>query len=278
MCKSYLPTCSFDKYKVFVRPQFLNTIHVDIPEEVWERGRRTGNTPLLEFPFTVPAIRALTKMPELEFHPRVTFLVGENGSGKSTLLEAIADLRQLDQGGGTKHWRLDPRNFSKLRPYLKQIRTAHPKQEFFLRAENFYNLAQGIEEHRTMEGGLFKTKVDRVYGQTPFPLQSHGEGFLALQRNTFTGHGLYLFDEPEAAFSVQSQFAVLRFIKELVDLNSQFIIATHSPIILSYPDAWIYRLSEEGIQRIEYEQSDPYVMTQAFLREPKRMLAHVYAD
>jgi predicted ATPase len=221
-----------------------------------------------EYPFTVPAIRALAELGRIEFHPRMTFFIGENGTGKSTLLEAIADLRKLDKEGGSKNFRWDRENFAELRPYLSQSRCVYPAEEYFLRAESFYNVSQKIDE----------LEVKHAYGGRSLLERSHGEGFMALLAHRLEGKGLYLFDEPEAALSVQSQFTALGFIKRLINRRSQFIIATHSPILLAYPDAWIYRFTGSGIERVSYEESDPYVLTRAFLENPRRMLDQIFGD
>ena len=251
---------------------FLDWISLEIPEEVLEKGRRTGDSPLLEFPFTVPAIRALMAQERLEFHPQVTFFIGENGAGKSTLMEAIADLRRLDKEGITKHFRLAASPFTELRPYLKQSRTAYPEEEYFLRAESFFKVSEVIEEHRK---GDFRELVNKEYGRTPFDQQSHGQGFLTLMRYKFRSKGLYLFDEPESALSAQAQFTAMAFMKRLINRGSQFIIATHSPLLLAFPEAWIYRFTETGIERTTYEESEPYLLTRGFLKNPQRTLERI---
>ena len=240
----------------------------DFDEDDEEDFLRPSGSPLDRFPFNVPAIRALANQGRLEFHPQVTFFVGENGTGKSTLLEAIADIRKLDKEGGSKNFRDNWEPYAELRPYLTQGRSGYPAEEFFLRAESFYNLSHSIDHYQAAH----------AYGGRSLLERSHGEGFLALISNRLEGKGLYLFDEPEAALSVQSQFTAMAFMKRLCSLHSQFIIATHSPILLAYPDAWIYRFTDKGIERITYEESDPYVLTRAFLDNPRRMLKQIFGE
>lgn len=232
------------------------------------RSTADGASPLLDFPFTVPAIRAFAAMERLNFHHQVTFLVGENGSGKSTLLEGLADALRFPEQGGTRNFNRDPGEpFTQLRRYLVLERTGDlPIENYYLRAESFFNLATQIDELMLQPG----------YGGTSLHQRSHGEGFLALLQYRLEGNGLYLMDEPEAALSVQSQFAALGFIRRLVQTGSQFIIATHSPILLAYPDAWIYRLSEDGLERVAYENTEPYFLTRSFLDNPARMLRQIF--
>jgi predicted ATPase len=141
------------------------------------------------------------------------------------------------------------------------------KDGFFLRAESFYNVATQIEE--------LGVPVQYYGGRSPHQ-QSHGEAFLSLATNRFAGDGLYLLDEPEAALSPSRQLAFLRLMHQQVDvLNSQFIIATHSPILMAYPDALIYHFTDDGIAPIEYEQTEHYALTRDFLLNPKQYLTHL---
>jgi predicted ATPase len=201
----------------------------------------------------------------------VTFLVGENGSGKSTLLEAIAVSCGFNAEGGTKNFRFGTRtSHSELHEYLRIAKgIKRPKDGFFLRAESFFNVATEIE--RLDEEGL-GPRVIESYGGKSLHEQSHGESFLALMMNRFGENGLYLLDEPEAALSPQRQLAALARIHDLVIANSQFIIATHSPILMAYPDSFIYACTPEGIERIEYEQTEHYRVMHDFMANPKRML------
>src|SRR6266404_5377801 len=195
------------------------------------------------YPFSLAAVRPLEK---LEFHPAVTFFVGENGSGKSTLLEAIAVSCGFNAEGGTKNFRFGTRtSHSLLHEYIRIAKgIRRPKDGFFLRAESFFNVATEIE--RLDSEGMGARVIDS-YGGTSLHEQSHGESFMALMMNRFGGSGIYLLDEPEAALSPQRQLAALTRIHDLVKADSQFIIATHSPILMAYPDAFIYACSNGGI-------------------------------
>ena len=187
------------------------------------------------YPFDIPAIKNLSS---LYFHPDVTFIVGENGSGKSTLIEAIALGLGFGLEGGPKSIQtITHNNVSPLFEYLKLIRSYKlPKDYFFLRAESFYNVATYMEEFND-------PKYLKGYGGTLHG-RSHGEAFLAVLTEKLKGHGLYIFDEPEAALSPERQMAALVAIDQLVQKRSQLIIATHSPILLAYPNSIIYQLDE----------------------------------
>ena len=221
-------------------------------------------------PFSLPAVRTLDR---LALNPKVTFLVGENGSGKSTLLEAIAVACGLNPEGGSPNFRFSTRgSHSELHRALRVSRgTDRPRTSYFLRAESFYNVASEIERLDEGSGSLLA-----AYGGVSLHEQSHGESFLALLTNRFGPHGLYLLDEPEAALSPQRQLAALVRFHDLVEAGSQLIVATHSPILMAYPDAWIYRLSEGGIERAAYEATEHFRVTRAFLADPARMLRELF--
>ena len=213
-----------------------------------------------DYPYSVPAIRHLT---ELSFDAPVTFFVGENGSGKSALLEGIAVAFGLNPEGGTKHERFTTRSthsslFQSL--VLTKSRDA-PTDSYFLRAESFYNVASAMDPRDADQ-----------YGGRALHAQSHGESFLSLVLHRLRGNGLYLFDEPEAALSRARQLALLAAMHRLVRRNSQFIIATHAPIILGYPGATIYLFGEQKLERIAYPDTEHYQITKAFLERPERML------
>ena len=213
------------------------------------------------YPFSLAAVRPLSR---LEFHPAVTFFVGENGSGKSTLLEAVAVACGFNAEGGSKNFRFGTReSHSELHRFLRVSRgLPRPRDGYFFRAESFFNVASEIE----------KLGVGPSYSEQSLHEQSHGESFLALVLNRFRGHGLYLLDEPEAALSPKRQLAVLTRIHDLVLERSQFIIATHSPILMAYPEAIIYQFSAAGIERIAYEETDHFRVTRNFLVNPRRTL------
>lgn len=213
------------------------------------------------YPFSLPAVRHLGT---LEFDPAVTFIVGENGSGKSTLLEALAIALGFNAEGGSKNFNFSTRaSHSDLHEYLRIGRGVRmPRDGYFLRAESFFNVATEIENR----------SVGRSYGGRPLHEQSHGESFMALLENRFGGKGLYILDEPEAALSPQRQLAALKRIHQLVQDGSQFVIATHSPILMVYPEATIYVCSPEGIRQRAYEDTEHYEVMHEFMSNPRRTL------
>jgi predicted ATPase len=212
------------------------------------------------YAFNLPAIRHLQS---IDLHPKVTFFVGENGSGKSTLLEAIAVAYGLNPEGGSRNMQFGTReSHSKLHQAIR-FRKHHAltPDAWFLRAESLFNVATEIEQ----------LGVLGYYGNRSLHEQSHGEAFMWLVENRF-GQGLYLLDEPEAALSPQRQLAFLVLLHELLRRDSQVVIATHSPILMSYPDALIYSFTERGIAAVAYEDTEHYRVTRAFLESPQRML------
>ena len=221
------------------------------------------------YPFCLPAVRSLDR---LDLHRRVTFFIGENGSGKSTLLEAIAVSLGFNPEGGTKNFRFGTRaSHSNLHEYLRVAKGwRRPKDCFFLRAESFFNVATEIE-NLDAEPSSGPRIIDS-YGSQSLHEQSHGESFLALMTHRFSGRGIYILDEPEAALSPRRQLAVLSRIHDLVVDDSQFIIATHSPILMAYPDARIYQCDAEGVHPVRYEDTEHFRVTRDFVAEPARML------
>lgn len=220
------------------------------------------------YPFCLPAVHGLHS---LEFHPKVTFLIGENGTGKSTILEAIATAYGFNPEGGTKNFNFASRaSHSELYDYIRLVRgVKRPRDGFFLRAESFYNLASNIEE-LDREGASCPSIIDS-YGGRSLHEQSHGESFFAVFMNRFSGKGLYILDEPEAALSPARQMSMLSRMHDLVKRESQFIIATHSPIIMAYPDAIIYELTED-FHQVSYEETEHYQITKSFLNNTLKML------
>ena len=213
------------------------------------------------YPFDLPAVRTLRT---LRLHPAVTFLVGENGSGKSTLLEALAVACGFNAEGGTRNFRFATRpSHSALHEYLRVVRGARrPRDGFFLRAESLFNVATEIE----------RLGVDRSYGERPLHEQSHGESFLALASHRFGADGLFVLDEPEAALSVTSALAFLAVLHRAASAGAQFIVATHSPVLLAAPGARIYELDEEGATPVSWEDALPTRLTRAFVNAPERFL------
>ncbi|MBR4019303.1 MAG: AAA family ATPase [Clostridia bacterium] len=215
----------------------------------------------------LPAVKHLYRSKELEFTNPVTFFVGENGSGKSTLLEAIAVAAGFNAEGGSRDFVFSTRRtHSDLCDLIIPIRTIPPKDGFFLRAESFYNTASYLDENSTM----------KRYGGVSFHEQSHGESFLSLVTNRFEGNGLYIMDEPEAALSPQRLLTLLVMMDELVKKRSQFIIATHSPIIMAFPGADIIQFSEKGMERVSYRETESYRITKQFMDDPERMIKYLF--
>jgi predicted ATPase len=230
------------------------------------------------FPYTLPAIRNLNT---LAFHPKVTFLVGENGTGKSTLLEAIAVACGLNPEGGSRNFNFATRaSHSPLDECIRLVRTlAVPGDSYFLRAESFYNVASEIERlDENKPNDFIGPSIIKSYGGLSLHEQSHGESFFALFKYRFSDHGLYLMDEPEAALSPHRQLQFLALLHDYVRRGGQFIIATHSPIIMAYPEACIYVLDGEGVRAIAYTDTEHYRVTRGFLSNPQKSLAVLLAE
>jgi predicted ATPase len=227
------------------------------------------------YPFSIPAINRLS---ELALDRPVTMFAGENGSGKSTLIEAIAVAVGFNAEGGSNNMTVSTRaSHSNLHEHIRLIRASRsPRTGYFLRAESFFNIATNIED-------LDKepTPAPRIidsYGGKSLHEQSHGESFLSLIINRFGPDGLYILDEPEAALSLRGNLALMRRIHELTTEGSQFVISTHSPILLGYPDARIYVLSDEGITERRYEDTEQYELTRSFLDDRARFLRYLFTD
>lgn len=213
-----------------------------------------------EYPYNLPAVKSLNR---LVFHPKITYFVGENGSGKSTLLEAIAIANGFNPEGGTKNFNFNTRkSHSSLADHIRIAKGLPPRTGFFLRAESFFNVATEIENRN----------VGEYYGGKSLHEQSHGESFMTLLTERFGAKGLYILDEPESALSPQRQLAALFRIHDLIQQGSQFLIATHSPILLAYPDSTIYQFSAEGIDTVSYQDTDTFQIMKAFINNPEKML------
>jgi predicted ATPase len=220
------------------------------------------------FPFDVPAIAAVE---EIELDRPVTLLAGENGSGKSTILEAVAEAIGFAEEGGEleRMGELPAVPHDVLGGALAPILTStKPRNGYYLRAESFFNIARLID------------RDDRVaiYGDVPMHQQSHGESFLALAANRFGRDGLYLLDEPEAALSVPGELALLAVIARAASAGAQFVVATHSPILLACPQARIYELDGSGVTTPEYDDLQAVILTRGFLAAPERYLMALDSD
>jgi predicted ATPase len=249
------------------------------------------------FPFTVPVIRSLTT---LEFNTPMTFLVGENGSGKSTLLEAIAAASKLvTVGSSNAHEDESLRAVRQLADRLKLVWSKRNHRGFFLRSEDFFGYARRIGE---MKAGLqadlkqvdedyedrseFAKSLARMsysrelaalqnsYGEG-LDVNSHGESFFKLFQARFVPGGLYLLDEPEAPLSPMRQLALMAMLKTMLDQDAQFIIATHSPILLAYPGATIYTCDGGQVQPAAYDDLEHVNVTRDFLLNPQQYLRHL---
>jgi predicted ATPase len=223
------------------------------------------------YPWDLPAVQALAG--GLDLNRPVTYLIGENGSGKSTLLEAVAVAAGMNAEGGSSGFAFSTRaSHSELGHSLRLVRGARrPRTDFFLRAESLFTAATYLEQLDDDDSLI-------PYGGRSLHEQSHGESFLAVILNRFGPGGLYLLDEPEAALSTQNCLTLLRRVHELVTAGSQFVIATHSPIVLAYPDARIYACSEDGLDTVAFADAEPVRLTQSFLDAPERFLGMLLDD
>ncbi len=232
-----------------------------------------------DYPFSIPAIR---KMRRVKLHPSVTFFIGENGSGKSTLIEALAVANRFNPEGGSLNFDFSTRaSHSNLSVHLEleKVPTKRLREGYFLRAESFFNVASEIERlDREGDAAGVSGRLINAYGGQSLHEQSHGESFFSLLTNRLYGDGLYIFDEPEAALSPMRQMSMLVLMKGLVANGGQFIIATHSPILLAYPDAIIYEMSETGMKRVEYKETEHYQVTRDFLNRPEKMLGLLFDE
>ncbi len=219
----------------------------------------------------LPVVRHLMRQP-LRFTRPVTFLVGENGVGKSTLIEALAAALGFNPEGGSRNFRFSTADsHSGLSGYLRVVRgPVAPRDGFFLRAESFYNAATYLDEmgYEALE----------PYGGRSLHQQSHGESFLALVENRFFGRGLYILDEPEAALSPMRLMRLMCLMHALAENHSQFIISTHSPILMTFPDSEVMEISGQGIRSVPYRETEHYQVTRRFLEAPERMLAYLLED
>lgn len=223
-----------------------------------------------KYPFN---IECLANFSELELPTNVTFFIGENGSGKSTLLEAIADISDFNTaGGGRNHLHEVDKAEAALGDYIRLSWSRKVTKGFFLRAETFYQFATHIDNLE--ENPAIKYAA---YGGKSLHHQSHGESFLSLFKHSFGDKAIYLLDEPEAALSPTRQLSLLKIMKDLED-EAQFIIATHSPILLGYPNATIYSFDDGGIEPIRYEETIHYILTKRFLNAPEQIFRELFRE
>lgn len=226
-----------------------------------------------QFPLNLPIFRSFD---ELALHPNVTYIVGENGTGKSTLLEGIAIAFGFNAEGGTLNFKFaNYDSHSNLDQYLRLVKGTHQaKDSFFFRAETFYNVATHIEELDSQPA--FSPPIIDSYGGKSLHEQSHGESFFATFVERFQGNGLYILDEPEAALSPLRQMSMLARIHELVQQGSQFIISSHSPIIMAYPNAKIIQIEEDGMHESKLEETKHYSIMKQFFEDKNRLLYYLF--
>jgi predicted ATPase len=229
-----------------------------------------------EYPFSVPAV---AQVDQLSLSTRVTLLAGDNGTGKSTILEALAAAMGFAEGGGELE-RLgelpavprDVEDEARVPLLAPTLSATKPRTGYFLRAESFFNVAAFVDS-----GGRFAPDLS-LYGDVPLHAQSHGESFLALAANRFGGEGLYLLDEPEAALSVTGALALLAVVDRAAREGAQFVIATHSPVLLAAPGAQIFEFDEDGINRVAYDDLQVVRQMRGFLEAPDRYLRQIMSD
>lgn len=227
-----------------------------------------------QYPFNVPVIKNLTS---LDIREKVCFFIGENRFGKSTLLEALAGNYGFGKEGGSRNISFTTVEEDKndLADYLRLSWSTKLLGGYFFRAESFFNIASHIDELQKIDGGAYA-----AYGGESLHSKSHGQSFLALFNNRFSHGGFFLLDEPEAALSPKRQLSLLAIIHQMLQEHpqTQFIIATHSPIILTYPDAQIFSFNEKTITETTYEETEIYQLTKSFLNNPKTYLEKLFAD
>lgn len=232
----------------------------------------TGAIPKENYLSHLPVIKNLRKMDGINLSKNVTFLVGENGVGKSTLIEGIAVAMGFNPEGGTINFNFSTKSsHSDLYNYLTISRGFKKQRDgFFLRAESFYNVASNIDD-MDAEGGL-GAPVISSYGGVSLHKQSHGESFMNLVEKRFCGNGLYILDEPEAALSPMRLMRLMCYMNDLVQKDSQFIISTHSPILMTFPGAEVLEITSDGIHSVDYKDTEHFLVTKRFMDAPEKMV------
>jgi predicted ATPase len=231
------------------------------------------------YPFSVPA---LCNFKEVELRSRICFFAGENGTGKSTLLEAIAAHYGFGREGGTRNFRIDSTESNhSIDALMRVLRLSFDKRTgagFFLRAESFFNATTYMDQLDAEPG--FGALLSTFYGGRSLHTRSHGETFFTLLQLKFQRNGLFLLDEPEAALSPQRQLAFLVLIHDTLRefKDAQFIISSHSPILLGYPDAQIFSFDGDRIHEIEYEQMIPIKIVRRFLDHRESFLQELFGE
>ena len=231
-----------------------------------------GEIPADNYIANIPTVRHLMRN-ILELRKPVTIFVGENGIGKSTLIEALAVSMRFNAEGGSRNFNFKTHeSHSALHEYIRVAKGRLLKEDgYFLRAESFYNVATELDTNPYAE------KLHR-YGMKSLHEQSHGESFIALMENRFTGEGLYILDEPEAALSPMRLMRMMYIMHELIEKESQFIISTHSPLLMMFPGADIYQFTQDGMERVRYQDTEHYQVTRMFMDDPDRMFHYLFAE
>lgn len=236
-----------------------------------------NNLPENSYLNNLPVIKHLSKVKTMPLSSNVTFFVGENGTGKSTLLEAIAVAYGFNAEGGSKNFTFSTNaTHSELYKHLSLAKRGFARDGFFLRAESLYNVATNIDDMDKEPS--FDPPVIESYGGVSLHNQSHGESFLSIVQNRFFGGGIYILDEPEAALSPMRLLTLMVEMHRLVKKDSQFIIATHSPILMAFPNAEILEFSESGINKTLYTDTEHYKISKSFLENPEKMLYYLLDD
>ena len=231
-----------------------------------------GEIPADNYIANIPTVRHLMHH-TLELRKPVTIFVGENGIGKSTLIEALAVSMRFNAEGGSRNFNFKTHvSHSASHEYIRVAKGRLLKEDdYFLRAESFYNVATELDTNPYAE------KLHR-YGMKSLHEQSHGESFIALMENRFTGEGLYILDEPEAALSPMRLMRMMYIMHELIEKASQFIISTHSPLLMMFPGADIYQFTQDGMERVRYQDTEHYQATRMFMDDPDRMFHYLFAE